>query len=81
MNPVLLDAGYEDYYHLVERNAAANKVSLDEHHSRSHWQIFNAFDVASLWTQGVGHNNMTFNRALMKVAGRYGHVIFLQIIH
>eukprot|EP00871_Galdieria_phlegrea_P004543 jgi/Galph1/508/GphlegSOOS_G5205.1 len=82
MNPILLDSAYEDYYHVVERNAAATQVSSDKHQSTSNWHSFYAFDgVASWWTQGVGHSNITLNKAMMKAAGRYGHVIFPQIIH
>lgn len=36
---------------------------------------------ASWWTQGVGHSNTKLNAAASYAAGRYGHVIFPQVVH
>ena len=36
---------------------------------------------ASWWTQGLGHSNPRLNAAASYAAGRYGHVIFPQVVH
>ncbi|KIM23703.1 hypothetical protein M408DRAFT_332195 [Serendipita vermifera MAFF 305830] len=36
---------------------------------------------ASWWTQGLGHSNQKLNAAASYAAGRYGHVIFPQMVH
>lgn len=86
LHPVIVDSAFGDNYRVVQKK---KPVEFHSHHfpvnangDSTSWHLLDAFDgVASWWTQGVGHANIQLNRSMIKAAGRYGHVIFPQVIH
>ncbi|GJQ12326.1 hypothetical protein GpartN1_g4117.t1 [Galdieria partita] len=87
LHPVIVDSAFGDNYQVAQKkseetNSKSPYFAFRANEDSSSWHLFDAFDgVASWWTQGVGHANVQLNRSMMKAAGRYGHVIFPQVIH
>jgi bifunctional dethiobiotin synthetase / adenosylmethionine---8-amino-7-oxononanoate aminotransferase len=54
----------------------------DRSNSQSTFEHVPLFDAcASWWTQGVGHGSSSAALTVAATAGRYGHVIFPQVVH
>jgi len=85
LHPVIVDSAFGDNYRVAaqkKENSLAGDTCVFFHHENSTWYLWDAFDgVASWWTQGVGHANVELTKSMTKAAGRYGHVIFPQVIH
>lgn len=66
----LIDSASGDDFHVVSNN---QQGQLERQ------PMFDA--CASWWTQGMGHGESTMALAAAAAAGRYGHVIFPEVVH
>ncbi|EME28238.1 adenosylmethionine-8-amino-7-oxononanoate aminotransferase [Galdieria sulphuraria] len=87
LHPVIVDSAFGDNYQVAQKKSKGTHSRppffvFKSNEDSSSWHLLDAFDgVASWWTQGVGHAHIQLNKSMMKAAGRYGHVIFPQVIH
>ncbi|GKY90896.1 hypothetical protein MPSEU_000062400 [Mayamaea pseudoterrestris] len=66
----------------IDSASGDDYIVLKNSHDYRCQQRVNMFDAsASWWTQGLGHGNSTMALAAAAAAGRYGHVIFPQVVH
>ncbi|KAI9203841.1 pyridoxal phosphate-dependent transferase [Polychytrium aggregatum] len=73
----VIDSAYGDYYTTLKQPSSA--VSVAGTPSAASVQLFDA--CASWWTQALGHGNPKLALAAAHAAGRYGHLIFPEVVH
>jgi dethiobiotin synthetase/adenosylmethionine--8-amino-7-oxononanoate aminotransferase len=71
----LIDAAQGDYFHVLDQDT----FEQDDKISFQRRALFDG--CASWWTQGLGHGNSSLALAAAAAAGRYGHVIFPDVVH
>lgn len=76
--PTVIDGAKGDYFSILEDKDGARESdgSRKELVRKLHFDA-----CASWWTQGMGHGETTLSLAAAAAAGKFGHVIFPDVVH
>jgi dethiobiotin synthetase/adenosylmethionine--8-amino-7-oxononanoate aminotransferase len=79
----VIDGAKGDYFSILENKIVAENRSENQGGKDVKEMVRTAhFDAcASWWTQGIGHGETTLSLAAAAAAGKYGHVIFPDVVH
>jgi Adenosylmethionine-8-amino-7-oxononanoate aminotransferase len=76
--PTVIDGANGDYFSILEevKNKEGESDGSGEMVRKLHFDA-----CASWWTQGMGHGETTLSLAAAAAAGKFGHVIFPDVVH
>jgi bifunctional dethiobiotin synthetase / adenosylmethionine---8-amino-7-oxononanoate aminotransferase len=74
-----VDSAHGDYFSVLTKNQSDSHQINEDTVSLQQQNLLDA--CASWWTQGVGHGNPSIALAAGAAAGRYGHVLFPDVVH
>lgn len=74
--PTVIDGAKGDYFSILEDKDGKSDGNGREMVRKLHFDA-----CASWWTQGIGHGETTLSLAAAAAAGKFGHVIFPDVVH